>query len=300
MNCDDQNFSEAASLYKAAGSFTSDKMAFIKTLLQNFVLSTEQTAVLLKEISMSGDKLKALELFRDSLKNPSSADPIVQLFSMSGDKEAAAKTLSSFKATAPFEIKPFKIEDDGHRSPKEMERLLGAIKAASMSSDKVRVCEDEVKIAPNPPLDVSQLMQVLKLVNFSGDAVRVLSVWNGPKLVYPATCAELVSLLGIWSMSSDKLAILPQLKQLIADPQNKLKLVASFTFSGDKTKAEEILRDVVVQRAPPAGPPPNIQAALQKVGRCPAGYTWRQVLGGYRCAAGGHFVSDSTLELALK
>ncbi len=101
-------------------------------------------------------------------------------------------------------------------------------------------------------------------------------------------------------MSGDRLAVLPSIKPLIADPQNKLKLVASFSFSGDKQKAEEILRDVVVQRAPPKPTAADVQAALQRVGKCPAGYAWGQVVGGYRCWAGGHYVSDAVLAASMK
>lgn len=108
------------------------------------------------------------------------------------------------------------------------------------------------------------------------------------------TCAQILEVLKTFNMSNDKIAILPALKKLIIDGQNKLDIIASFDFSSDKEEAERILRDVRVVVAPP-GPSPEIMAKLQKVGRCPAGYTWRQVQGGWRCAAGGHFVSDQQL-----
>lgn len=43
-------------------------------------------------------------------------------------------------------------------------------------------------------------------------------------------------MLKIFSMSNDQLAVLPSLKPFIKDPQNKLSIVASFTFSGDKVQ----------------------------------------------------------------
>ena len=36
-------------------------------------------------------------------------------------------------------------------------------------------------------------------------------------------------------------------------------------------------------------------AAVQRIGNCPVGYAWVKVSGGYRCQAGGHFVSESQL-----
>jgi hypothetical protein len=38
-----------------------------------------------------------------------------------------------------------------------------------------------------------------------------------------------------------------------------------------------------------------IQQRLQQLSPCPAGFTWHQVGGGWRCSAGGHFVSDAQL-----
>jgi hypothetical protein len=40
------------------------------------------------------------------------------------------------------------------------------------------------------------------------------------------------------------------------------------------------------------------QTKLKTMGVCPSGYTWIKEAGGYRCSAGGHFISDA--ELAAK
>ena len=60
-----------------------------------------------------------------------------------------------------------------------------------------------------------------------------------------------------------------------------------------------VLRSCIVKLQPPAPPPAVIQARLRAVGRCVAGYDWQQVVGGWRCAAGGHFVSDAELGIPL-
>jgi len=41
----------------------------------------------------------------------------------------------------------------------------------------------------------------------------------------------------------------------------------------------------------------QVQAKLRHMGICPAGYRWIKQAGGYRCEAGGHFVTDSQLGL---
>jgi len=37
-------------------------------------------------------------------------------------------------------------------------------------------------------------------------------------------------------------------------------------------------------------------AKLRQLGICPASYRWIKQAGGYRCQAGGHFVTDSQLK----
>jgi len=41
----------------------------------------------------------------------------------------------------------------------------------------------------------------------------------------------------------------------------------------------------------------QVQVKLRQMGICPAGYRWIKQAGGYRCEAGGHFVTDSQLGL---
>lgn len=40
----------------------------------------------------------------------------------------------------------------------------------------------------------------------------------------------------------------------------------------------------------------EVQRRLQRIGICPAGFQWIKQAGGYRCSAGGHFVSDDQIE----
>jgi hypothetical protein len=56
-------------------------------------------------------------------------------------------------------------------------------------------------------------------------------------------------------------------------------------------KAREEAERLVRQREAQA------QAKLRFMGICPAGYQWIKQAGGYRCSAGGHFVTYSQLGL---
>ena len=138
-------------------------------------------------------------------------------------------------------------------------------------------------------------MEVLKCYTFSSDVAQVLSHFTGPQIIYPMSCKQVLDILALFSMSGDKIAVLPGLKPFILDGQNKLDIISSFTFSSDKEEAERILSDLRVKFMPPIPPMDAVQEALKRVGRCPAGFAWRQVSGGWRCAAGGHYVSDATL-----
>ena len=60
----------------------------------------------------------------------------------------------------------------------------------------------------------------------------------GPKLVYPMTCAEVLEVLELFSMSDDKKKALRKLTPYVKDPQNKLAIVVSFSFSDDQEEAE--------------------------------------------------------------
>lgn len=59
----------------------------------------------------------------------------------------------------------------------------------------------------------------------------------------------------------------------------------------ERKKAEEAAR----KRAEDERKRQAIQEKLKQISPCPAGYVWCKVGGGWRCSAGGHFVSDRQL-----
>jgi len=244
-------------------------------------------------------QIDALKEFEGHITDPENADCVMEIFSFDSDKESAAAVLAEFSPAKAGSLVPPTFEQDvGHRSDEDMDVLIAKLEDISMSDDKVAAVLEDVAAKPTPPFDTQQLIRLLSCFSFSADAVAVLEALLGPKAVYSMTCTDIVSVLGSFGMSSDQLQVLPPLKAFIADPQNKLAIVASFSFSSDQETAEEILRDVVVQFSPPQ-PSPEVMAALARVGSCPAGYSWRAVEGGYRCAAGGHYVSAERLAQAM-
>lgn len=299
VTCDESTLTHLVGHFKGAG-FSSTQLVFLQAIIPSYLFTTAQASRLLATLSMSSDKLKALAMLKESLSNPADSKPLVDLFSMSSDKAAAETLLKTFVPHTPCKFAVFPIEDDGHRSAADMSRLLSTLDAASMSGDKVAAIESEISAHPSPPFEPSHLVQILKKFSFSSDAVKVLNALVAPGIVYPMTCKQIIDVLAVYSMSSDKIAVLPVLKKLISDAHNKLDIIASFSFSSDKEAAEVILRDVVSKRVPPQPPAAKIQEALKKVGKCPAGYDWRQVQGGWRCAAGGHYVGDAQLAAAMK
>ena len=59
----------------------------------------------------------------------------------------------------------------------------------------------------------------------------------------------------------------------------------------ERKKAEEAAR----KRAEDERKRQAIQEKLKRISPCPAGFVWSKVVGGWRCSAGGHFVSDRKL-----
>ena len=69
-------------------------------------------------------------------------------------------------------------------------------------------------------------------------------------------------------------------------------------IEAEKRRLEEARRRAVEaarQRQEQARKKADLLAAVQRIGNCPVGYAWVKVSGGFRCQAGGHFVSDSQL-----
>ena len=108
-------------------SFTDNKIAYVKTVCQNYVFTVAQIAVIVKEFSFSSDRLMALDLFQGSTVDPSNAAAIAAAYDSSSDKQAAQAKVASFPATTGGIIAALCIEEDGHRPPAEMARFLGVL-----------------------------------------------------------------------------------------------------------------------------------------------------------------------------
>lgn len=283
------------------------KTACIKAICQNFAFSCEQATTFLGMITFCGDdRLEILELFRDRLIDPdmdSDENPIPALWNgaFDDDERAQAKDLiKTFEACEVGQVDEFEVEDDGIRGEDAMSELLSALEGEGFSEGKLEVLEKDLANEPSPPpFTFEQLKAVLDKFGFSGDKEDALEFCTGPKLIYPVLCEEVVAMLAEISMSEDRLNVLRQIRPFIKDPQNKLHIVVNMTFAGDMAEAEEILRDVVVDFEYPEPPAPNIEFALTKIGVCSSGSPWVPTLCGWRCRAGGHYLSNLQIEAFL-
>lgn len=278
--------------------FADAKLAIMRAVAQNSVVTCAQLSQMVHEMPFSADKLAAIDVFAHSLADPGAHAPIVAQFPFSSDKSAAAAKFAGLAPAKVGVLAPHRIEDDGHRPAADMARFLSALDGAPFASDKLAIVRAECVEHPSPPFDADQVGLVLGKFAFSSDAVAVLALFVGPRIVYPMSCAQVLALLGRFPFASDKIAVLVALKPFIHDAQNKISIIASFVFSSDLVHAEEILRDCVVKLQPPPPPPSTVQDKLRRIGKCPAGYDWVQVAGGWRCQAGGHHVSDAQLAAA--
>jgi len=276
------------------------KTMTMKCSCQNYVFTTEQAAVLLAEMTWNDDQAAAVEMFRDRLTNPTEGDAILALIN-EDYQDAVKEILDSCTAAEPREKAEYPIEDDGVRADEDVDRFVEALGNASFESERMEAVQAEMNTMPSPPFSSAQLSQVLGKIQWSDEAVQVLEAMAAVGAIYPLDCKEIQEFLGSYMMSGDKLKMLAAVKPLIKDAQNKAMLVSGevFEFADDKTSAEEILRDVIVNFQPDEVPEEKIQEAIRAIGCCAAGYPWRQVQGGWRCMAGGHYVSDEMIQNQL-
>lgn len=319
---------------KTVTSFDGDKEMILRCTVQSYVFTTQQAAKLLNEMTWDTDKLTALKLFENRLTNPTEGNVFLEgdlaVFGNSNhgdEREAASELMKSAEFLKKAEAR--KIVEypkngpkgpEGDRAEQNVESFAKTLKkwpapgGRGAFDEVLPLVKKEMKERPAPAFSQSQLQTVLK--SFGSleldEAVLLLGELNSFGAIYPMTCNEIVELLGmcdeldksngcsgVWKVQTEgKLEMLKVLKKVIKDPQNKALLVSIFQF--EKAKAEEILRDIVVNFKEPVPPEEKIQEAIKKIGGCVNSYPWiKQAAGGYRCAGGGHFVSDDDIRAEL-
>jgi len=276
------------------------KTACVAAACQSYVFTCEQAAEFLSLVNFDDDRLELLGAFKDRLLDPDLCNSILALFSddpEDDDRVDAQEAIAEFTKAEIGIVAKFPIEDDGERSDNNMSELLSALGGASFADDKLAVLQTDVNKDPSPPPFLpGQLVSVLNTFGHSDDREAALDYFSGPKLIYPMSCEKIILVLEAFSFSDEKKSVLRKLKPYIEDAQNKLSIVVSFTFDSDKEEAEEILRDVLVDFKDPIVPEEQVQEALKAIGTCSSGYPWRKVPNGYRCAAGGHYCSQSSID----
>jgi hypothetical protein len=88
--------------------------------------------------------------------------------------------------------------------------------------------------------------------------------------------------------------------QFVLQEAKRLREEARLRHEMERRAQEELLAELESQRK--AGEEERrkeakVQQQLRTLGICPAGFRWIKQNGGYRCSAGGHFVTDSELGL---
>eukprot|EP00834_Sanchytrium_tribonematis_P005095 NODE_287_length_10726_cov_0.240614.p6 type:complete len:118 gc:universal NODE_287_length_10726_cov_0.240614:7226-7579(+) len=71
------------------------------------------------------------------------------------------------------------------------------------------------------------------------------------------------------------------------EAQKKAILLAEKKAKQEAARAKEVIIEKQKEK--------KIQEKLKHIGHCPVGYHWIKSNGGYRCAGGSHFVSDSQI-----
>jgi hypothetical protein len=303
--CDNATYQNLKNGYPALGEA---QLAYVRTICQSYVFTCEQAAYFIGKNAF--EKAEMIRCFIGHVSDPRNASNAIDV----GSDDEASEAVDQVVASKPGRVlqwAPHQIEQGCHRSEEAMSRVLGQLRIAGAQFDKkIEIIRMECEEHPSPPFNADQLGLLLDFVPFSDDAVKVIEYFTGPQIVYPMTSATMAGILDKWLGGEEKLKMLALLKRFISDPNNKHLLLPAFKFSDEKAQAEVILRDVsiaaLIQRqeaqraAMENAEEKKRQAALKRVGTCPSGYAWRQVKGGYRCRAGGHYVSDQKLAAAMK
>lgn len=290
-------------------SFGKEMLPVLRCSCQSYVFTTQQAAEQISKMTWDKDKMEALKMFEQRLTNPSEIQPIVDAMksqmSMHQDEftEQAKAMMGSDTWLKPAETRTmaeYKKEDHGDRAKDKVTAFAKNIKNAFMGDGRREVVEEEMKKSPTPPFSAEQIKEVMDKFSFGNEAAPVLEEMIKYGAIYQLTCNEIVeNIIGEdqnarnW-MENHKLDVLEAVKKLIKDPQNKAKLVSVFPFQ--KAEAEKRLRDVAVNFTPPEPPEDKIQAAIRAIGGCVNNFPWLKVKGGYRCAGGGHFVTDEAIK----
>jgi len=98
-------------------------------------------------------------------------------------------------------------------------------------------------VAETPPVmtpaEVGNLSSAMKAESFADDKLRVLQLGMSGAYLH---VADVMTLLGQFQFSEDKLKALGLMARYIYDRENNFQILQSFTFSDDKEQAQRLLR----------------------------------------------------------
>ncbi len=98
--------------------------------------------------------------------------------------------------------------------------------------------QDAATPKPMPDSDFSNLISKIKAESFSDNQMRVLRT---AAKNYNFSCSQIIRLIDCFTYSDDKITSLSITYPKVTDPNNNFNILDSFTYSGDKEQAEDIM-----------------------------------------------------------
>jgi len=136
---------------------------------------------------------------------------------------------------------PVICNQTGAISNTEADNLVSKINAEKFSEDKLAVITDFV--ANNSRgFTGPQSVKIFKALPFVDTMLKALTIMD--VRILQMNCAEVVTVLNVFSFSGAKLDVLPQIMTLITDTENNQTIIDNFSFSSDKEKARDILKNL--------------------------------------------------------
>lgn len=168
---------------------------------------------------------------------------------------------------------PLKFEETEEEVEETVERARGEDDKGGDDNSKVLASLEKAFNALEYDLD--QCLAALRSVPFPQEVLSWVLKDTGltESKVMPVLRAQVPKLLGHYETLM----------------QQKLQLEAELKAAQEEAQRQEILRKIEERKA--------IQQKLKYMGRCPMGFDWIDIGGGYQCAGGSHYMSNAELGL---
>lgn len=127
------------------------------------------------------------------------------------------------------------------RSDAEVAALVQAIEKEPFVDRKLKVLETKITESPKS-LKASHVMSIIKAFPYIESRNKAMNIIDD--YVLGLTCAQIRDILKISPYESERLQFLETLRITIVDMVNQKLILDAFTFSSNKEKAAQLLKDV--------------------------------------------------------